>query len=85
MAADHEAKEEYEVEVTITDNGGLSAVKTLFVNVEDVNESPIAKADNLETNENQQLIIDPVSSLSGKYHPATTRYSDSKCSRFSGV
>jgi len=62
MAADHEAKEEYEVEVTITDNGGLSAVKTLFVNVEDVNESPIAKADNLETNENQQLIIDPVSS-----------------------
>jgi len=63
IAADHETKAQFEVEVTITDNGGLTAVNNVVINVADVNESPMARADNLEAKENHQLIIDPVSSL----------------------
>jgi len=60
---DHEVKERYDVDVTVTDNGGLSVVQALVINVVDVNESPTPQADTLEASENQQLIIDPVSSL----------------------
>ncbi|MFK7854330.1 MAG: BspA family leucine-rich repeat surface protein [Granulosicoccus sp.] len=60
---DHEVKERYQVEVTVTDSGGLTAVQTLVINVQDVNESPTAQTDVMEANENQQLVIDPVSSL----------------------
>jgi len=60
---DHEVKERYQVEVTVTDNGGLTAVQTLVINVQDLNESPTAQTDVMEANENQRLVIDPVSSL----------------------
>nr|MBX2884870.1 tandem-95 repeat protein [Granulosicoccus sp.] len=62
-APNYELKDNYEVEVTVTDNGGLTAVQTLSINIRDVNESPTAQTDTLEASENQLLIIDPVSSL----------------------
>ena len=60
---DFETKDRFEVEVSVTDNGGLSAVQSLQINVQNVNESPTAQTDTLEGRENQRLIIDPVSSL----------------------
>ncbi|MFK7892508.1 MAG: Ig-like domain-containing protein, partial [Granulosicoccus sp.] len=60
---DHEEKDSYEVEVTVTDNGGLSATQTVMINIKDVDEPPNTKVDKLEASENSVLIIDPLSSL----------------------
>jgi len=63
VAPDFEFKNSFEVEVTVTDSGGLSAAQTLLINVLNVNESPIAQTDILEATENQQLVMDPIAAL----------------------
>ena len=60
---DHEAKDRFEVEVTVTDNGGLSSSSSVVIDVQDVNESPTALSDSLQANENEVLIIDAIASI----------------------
>ena len=58
-----EEQDQYEIELTVTDSGGLTSVKNIIIDVLDVNESPIALADMLEANENELLVIDAVASI----------------------
>jgi len=59
----HEEQDRFEIEMTVTDSGGLTSVSTIFINVQDVNESPTAVPDMLEANESELLVIDPISSI----------------------
>ena len=63
VAPDYESTNRFEVEVTVTDSGGLSAVQEFVINVQNVNESPIAQTDTLEAKENQQLVLDPIATI----------------------
>lgn len=60
---DFERKTRYEVELTVTDNGGLSAVQSLVFGIQDINEPPEAVEDRLESVEGQTIAIDPQLSL----------------------
>jgi len=60
---DHEEQESFEIELTVTDSDGLASVKTIVINVQDVNESPTALSDTLAASENEVLVIDTVNSI----------------------
>ncbi len=60
---DHETKDRYVVDITVTDDGGQTDVQTLTVKVLDVDESPIAESDTLAVDHEQALKIDPLASL----------------------
>ena len=59
----HEEQESYEIELTVTDSGGLMSANNLVINVQDINESPMALPDILEALENEALVIDPIASI----------------------
>jgi len=63
VAPDFENKNTYEVQVTVTDNEGLTAIQSLTINVLDVNEMPIAQPDTLYTSNIRTFTIDPLASL----------------------
>ena len=62
-APDFEMKDRFELQVSVTDRDGLTAVQRLIIDVRDVDEFPTAQTDILEASENEPLLIDPVASL----------------------
>ncbi len=63
-APDHETKDSYEVEVTVSD-GFLTDTQTLTVLVADVNEVPVSRDDRLTGEEDTALVIDVATDLLG--------------------
>ena len=53
--ADADTSNTYEVEVTVTDAGGLTDVQMVTATVTDINEAPMIQTTSLQANENQQI------------------------------